>query len=238
MLLRRKWVLLIGLAAACVAQTAMADNIVTGFSTADNPNGNFSYYYGTGSSTQTLYTTTQATTVAGMPAFLSGNPVPDSILIAGNTTGSAVTSSTVTVPNNTLWLDPEEYSVGVVFTAPASGTYDITGDFLGIDVDEGLSSRSLSHPVEILDDGTVVWSGTISSYGQDDSFNFAEALSAGDTIEFEVLTGSSGSCTYCDLGTGLDGSISEVTATPEPGTLALLGVGLVGLIGARRRLVA
>jgi hypothetical protein len=125
-------------------------------------------------------------------------------------------------------MDPEGGNVSVMFTAPAAGTYTITGDFLGIDTGEN------SHPVDILDNGTGVFSGTISSYGQDDPFSFPETLSAGDTITFYVGTGSTG-CAYCNLSTGLDGTITESSVTPEPSSLTLFGSGLLALAYLLRR---
>jgi hypothetical protein len=119
-----------------------------------------------------------------------------------------------------------------MFTAPSAGTYTITGAFLGIDTFQN------SHPVEIMDDGTVIWSETISSFGERDSFSLSEPLRAGGTIAFFVGTGSIG-CSFCDLGTGLTGTITEGSAStvPEPGTLLLLGSGVLGLVPMLRRKV-
>jgi hypothetical protein len=76
-----------------------------------------------------------------------------------------------------------------MFTAPSAGTYTITGAFLGIDTFQN------SHPVEIMDDGTVIWSETISSFGERDSFSLSEPLRAGGIIAFFVGTGSIG-CSF------------------------------------------
>ena len=80
-------------------------------------------------------------------------------MIARNVTGRPVgIVNTVIVPTNTLWMDPESGSVSVLFTAPSTGTYTIAGIFL-------TSTRSqISHPVSLLDDGTVVWTGTIAKH--------------------------------------------------------------------------
>jgi hypothetical protein len=129
-----------------------------------------------------------------------------------------------------LWLDPESGNVSVGFTAPSKGTYTITGSFLGIDLNQ------TSHPVEILDNGVVVWKGTISSFGAKDPFNSAETLKAGGTLTFDVGTGSTG-CSYCSLSTGLTGTITErsTSTVPEPDTLISLGSGLLALVPLLRR---
>lgn len=203
-------------------------NVVTQFSVATNPNGVWTYEH-----SGIAYTNAQglANLLPGVPGWWTGLAVPNSLIIAQNVTGGSVTSSTVTIPNNTLWMDPESGTVSVVFTAPSAGAYAISGDFRGID------TTGNSHPVSIFDNGASVFGGTIASFGGVDSFSLSENLAAGDTISFLVGTGSSSSsCSYCFLGTGLDGTITlNTTPTPEPGTLVLLGSGLLGLVGTWRR---
>lgn len=212
------------------AQVLRADttyDLVTGFSSGSNPNGVWSY--DNNGSPFLVSQGSSSVNGTGIPGWWTGQAVPNSLVIALNNTGSTTVFSTVSVPSNTLWLDPESGNVSIVFAAPSAGTYTIDGAFLGID------SVGNSHPVEVLDDGTVVFSGTISSFGQSDPFDFTESLGAGDTISFYVGTGSTG-CSYCFLGTGLDGTVTEsgVTPTPEPGTLILLASGLLGLAGLSR----
>lgn len=81
-----------------------------------------------------------------------------------------------------------------------------------------------------MDNGVSVFSNTIGSYGQDDPFNLYETLNAGDTIDFEVLTGSIG-CSYCYLSTG---SMLR-SGRPEPASFTLLEGALVAFGLARRR---
>ena len=220
----------------CLAGSASADpaDVVLGFSASTNPNGVWNYYYTPSGGSPTLFTQNSNPVYYNnntppldllLPGWSTNSAVPGFQYIVQNTTGSTVYPyqpgypATVTIPNNTLWMDPENGTVSVVFTAPVAGTYAINGDFLGIDSGEN------SHPVQILDDGTVIWNGTISSFGQDDPFGLLQSLNTGDTIAFDVLTGSAG-CTYCNLSTGLDGTI---TLTPEPASVLLFGTGLLGI---------
>jgi hypothetical protein len=228
--MRKLWIVIAALIAVAAASNVNADttyNMVTGFSNTSNPNGVWTYEYN-----GTAFTDAQGISSA-LPGWYNGGTQPNSIVILQNVTGSAFVNLTVTDPTNTLYLDPQSGSVAVLFTAPSAGTYTIAGNFLGIDKFEN------SHPVSILDNGLVVWSGTIASYGADDSFNFAETLKAGDTISFDMGTGSGGSCFYCNLGTALSGTVTESspTATPEPGTpgLILAGVGALFAVTAARR---
>ncbi len=226
--MRKLWIVIAALIAVGAASNVNADttyNMVTGFSNTSNPNGVWTYEYN-----GTAFTDAQGISSA-LPGWYNGGTQPNSIVILQNVTGSAFVNLTVTDPTNTLYLDPQSGSVAVLFTAPSAGTYTIAGNFLGIDKFEN------SHPVSILDNGLVVWSGTIASYGTDDSFNFAETLKAGDTISFDMGTGSGGSCFYCNLGTALSGTVTEAstTATPEPGTVGLTIIGIGFLLVTRKR---
>ena len=210
----------------CGNANAATYNPVTAFSLAANPNGAWSYLYGT--SLLPTPVTGCASTV-GFNCWFDSLAAPNSAVVGENTTGSPLTiSGTVIVPTNYLAMDPESQSdVDVRFTAPAAGSCVITGSFLGIDTSEQ------SHPVEIIDDGVAIFNSTISGYGQSEAFNLSESLKAGDVLDFDNLTGA----TWTNLSTGLAVTITPATTTaPEPNTYALVltGLGLVA-IGLRRR---
>ena len=114
----------------------------------------------------------------------------------------------------------------MTFTAPAAGSYTVTGDFLGIDTGERL------HGVEVLVNGLPSFISTISSYAQNDPFSISTTLGAGGTISFIVLGGSLDNCGYCNLSTGLQAQIDTpllTSATPLPSTWTMLVAGFVGL---------
>jgi PEP-CTERM motif-containing protein len=208
-----------------IAQAATY-NAVNDFSLSQNPNGVWSYRYG---NSGTLLPTPVVGTggLAGTDYWWSGSGVPNSFAVIKNTTASSITYlNDVVIPTDHLLLDPESSPlVSVTFVAPAADTYTISGNFLGIDMHEQ------SHPVEILDNGSIIFSGTVASFGQIDGFNLTKSLNAGDTIAFESLTGS----TYTFLSTGLSATIT--TDVPEPSTLELgaLAIGCVILFSLAKR---
>ncbi len=213
--------LLVGLNATAVLGATYS--AVGDFSIAANPNGAWTYLYG---GTVLPDKSTSCNSIAGLDCWYNNIAVPNSAAIEANDTGTTASFQTIVLPTNVLDLDPELNSnVDVRFTAATAGSYSIVGEFLGIDTSEN------SHPVEILDDGAVVFSGTIATYGQTNAFNLVESLHAGDVLDFENLTPG----TFNNLSTGLAATItSNATAAPEPATLWFGGIGLIGLVTMRR----
>jgi hypothetical protein len=153
-------------------------------------------------------------------------------------------NSTTYVPTNYLNIDPQGLSAAVVFTAPSPGFYQVAGQFLGNDV------VGNPHPVSVIENGTsTLSSGVIASYGQTSPFDLMLSLNAGDTIAFDVGTGSTG-CSFCFLSTGLWAEVTTSSApiiipeplypiqtavSPEPEMLPFLGGALAALACLRKR---
>ena len=215
---------LAGVMFAATAAGATTYDAVSDFSIVNNPNGPWSYQYSGGQLSDhfTLGTDTHF--------WWDGQQVPNAVSVGKNLSGQDDSYETIVLPANTLALDPESQSVWVAFTAPSSGSYVISGAFSGIDTGEN------AHPVSILDGSTSVYSGTINSFGQSESFDFTRFLSGGDVLAFQVGTGSTG-CSYCNLSTGLTATIT--TAVPEASTWVMMAagfaaLGFMGYRGARK----
>jgi len=151
--------------------------------------------------------------------------VPNSIGVFKNVTANPVHYLSIIFQTNYLGLDGESSDADVHFTAPSTGNYTISGGCLGIDTSER------SHPVEVLDNGALIFSGTIASYGQSDPFSVTRLLHAGDTLDFDNLTGSS----YTNLSTGLAVTITPASAVPEATSLSIAAIGLIGVSALTRR---
>jgi hypothetical protein len=115
-------------------------------------------------------------------------------------------------------------STDLVFTAPQSGLYTFSGDFTGNQVGVGVN-------VEVLQNSNLLFNSSVTSYGQIVPFSDSLALSAGDTLRFEVTTGRG------FQNAGLDLTISAV---PEPSAWAMMILGFagVGFMAYRRKTAA
>ena len=166
-------------------------------------------------------------TVGGLPYYSNGSAYPGTAYVVQNFTNSTVTSSTLEIQAHSLSLDPQNVAyVAVNFIAPANGVYNIIGSFRGDDTGQH------THSAEVLSDGNLLFTTTISSYNQNVGFILSSGfLSTGELITFEVLTGPD----LYNLSTGLTASISAV---PEPTTWAMMFLGFcgLGLMSYRERL--
>ena len=184
------------MASAATAPTTVY-SAVTNFSVARNPNGTWTYL----AAGSPLGSVDQGCNALGLACRWNGQPVCNSASIAAGTTGRPISHLTIRLPVDHLNLDPESINnVAVRWTAPASGSFEIQGDFLGVDTSEQ------SHPVAIRDEVTTIYSNKISAFGQRLAFNLTRTLRQGETVDFVVYTGSA--CTY--LSTGLKATIKQV----------------------------
>ena len=205
------------------ALSALAQDFAASFSGTSNPNGVWSYgQFVESTSTFTLFPGQDAASnTCGLP-YWSGTGYP---YVVANNSGSTVSCGTVTIPNDTLWMHPMNMAgtdSDVRFTAPASGTYEITGSFVSLDTTTTLDS--------ILVNGTPVFSTFICNPGNGQTcqptntrapFSVVKTLSAGNTVDFIVNCCSGSDQTFLFDSTGLAGAIDS----------NLTGLSLVSMFG-------
>ena len=110
-----------------------------------------------------------------------------------------------------------QYSV-VRWTSSVAGTISIAGKFGAGD------GAAMSY--FIYDGTSSLWKVQLTS--ADAPFSLTESVSIGSTIDF--LIGES----YWSGNTPLYATISNTASVPEPATMLLLGLGMVGLAGVRK----
>ncbi len=216
------------LAGAAPARAGALYDAVADFSQTSNPNGVWSYGYGTGGSSFTAYDSSTATCagVTGLFCWYASGADDNNLPAVGiNTSGSTITSGTLDVPTNQLFMHPtgvgatSNYDTIVQFTAPTAGGYAYSGLF---QADDAHGSTGVT--VSIWDGSTELFSALLGSPGATANFSGIAALGAGGTLEF-VVTASN---PYSYDSTGLEVLI------PEPATAAVFAAGLA-LLGVSRR---
>jgi hypothetical protein len=205
------------------------------FSTATNPNGVWTYGYSsslTPGPGLTLYTMSD-NAFLGNPNFIAwtANIALSDPAVWKNTASTTQTAGTVSLLPGELAFHPgpsDQFSF-VRFTAPQAGLYSIATTFTGRDF-----VGPTTADVHILDTGISLFSGEVTGFGPTSDVvapNMVLQLAAGDTIDFAVGFGTDGNF-FFDT-TGLSATITNVTPVPEPGTVALLLIGLAGVAGYR-----
>ncbi len=174
-------------------------DIVAHFSATKNPIGGFTYL-GNGYRLTNAINSTNSGLPEGVAGWSSNGPQNGYYsMVYKNFTKNTISFETIVLPPGYLNLDPQSGFSTVTWKAPASGTYTIAGDFLGIDTGEG------THFVQINSGSSATTFGaSISSYGQDVPFSFSVSLLRGQVVSFTVEAGSD----YHNLSTGLRGTIT------------------------------
>jgi hypothetical protein len=197
-----------------------------------NPNGAWSYGYGTTGSSFTLYDI-YALNCFGTPlncwqplVTVIGTPN-----LTWNNTGNFVNFSTAVIPPGLTQHPGPSVDAITQWTAPLTGAYTISGFFQIADVNpSGIVGL-------VFENGTPLFQQELlgppaqhpNTPGGIETFYFsALMLNAGDVISFGV--NNDGNFLFDTTHFN-----ATVTAVPEPGSMVLLASGLVGVVGFLRR---
>jgi hypothetical protein len=197
-----------------------ANDFEAGWVANSNPNGVWSYGYSTTlTGPVTLYT-------AQVPGGDSPNqqmwisPAVNCCIASpsvGFNNGPAFDDGNVAQAANEILLvasGGQNLVTELIFTAPVGGIYSLTSSFIG-------DQRGIGVGVDVLLNGSVLFSSTVTSFGQVVPFNTNVALALGDTLTFAVVQGTG------SQNTGLD--VNLTTSVPEPSTWAMMLLGFCGL---------
>jgi len=195
--------LFVALIATVGAAQAASFDAFTDFSTASNPNGVWTYGFETTlGGALTLYDQPSGTTVWRHSVVQSLGAPADFI--------TSTTAGFHPGPN-------DEFSI-FRFTTPSAGTYSLSSSFSPLD--------TTTTDVHVLRDGVQIFGGIVDA-SHSPTFSTLLTLGAGETIDFAVGFGENQN--FFSDSTALTATLRTVEAVAEPGTLVLLGTGLIAL---------
>jgi len=216
------------LAPVC-GKTCLADvfDVAADFSATSNPNGPWCYGW---SSTMTseLHVYPQSGNSSGIDFWNDPSNVSlGAPSVAHNPNSYEMDFGGYVFTPGAFHLHPGpsgEYS-HALWTAPFAGIGDVAATFTGRD------RTPTTTDVHVLLNGTSLFDGSINGFGDSSAISYATTVSvgAGDTLDFAVGFGNGNF--FCDN----TGVAARIDLIPEPATLALMGLGLGGLLARRRR---
>jgi len=175
---------------------------------------------------------------AWAPSDIGGHFLP--VWLQSSQTGTpsgfysgAVLPGDVIVHSTDVFNGSGEGIANVIWTSPEAGTIDISGDIWWV------RNLGRANDFSVHVGGALVADGVISDgsiYTRSNALQFGAGgipVLAGEVVELDVTQDPN---SFAGEINGVNLQITESTATPEPGSLSLLGLGLTLVAGFSRRM--
>ena len=191
-------------------------------------------------------------TIAGGYNFYTGEQDGSKVLKAGDifidTNGDAIYSPGI-IPGYTYspysnvsnGLFKYDYVLDINWTGGTFNLVQLNKDSILQDTEYGASYNKPSNPWVYVSGGTVINSGNFTTYGKASQNDTGFLGWNGDnkhyvaTFDISAIDLSNGAVFHNTMECGNDNLIGQIAPVPEPGTMMLLGFGMLGLVICGKR---